>query len=80
MIGFGKEQAEVYGIGSKYDSNIETIAKNERFLDQIAKETLPSTVKQEWVAGDAIAEDPVQLELKAKKIKRNKLKFSGISL
>jgi hypothetical protein len=79
-IGFGKELAETYGLGSKYLMEEENEIDNERFLDQVEKEYVPSRVRKGWIAGEQIAEDPAKLEQKALKIKRNKLKFAGISI
>lgn len=79
-LGFGGELAETYGIGSEYKMEEEERTMNERFLDQVEKSHVPSRVRKGWVAGEQIAEDPAKLEQKALKIKRNKLKFAGISI
>lgn len=83
VLGFGKEMAELYGLGAKFDiqQDLETI--NERFEDTIATDTLPMVLQKQgvsWVTGDSLQEDPHILEKRAKKVRRNKLRFAGLSL
>ena len=75
-IGFGKEMAELYNIGQKYDINLEN-EENERFEENVSKEKIPTAVIKEWKVETNI--DSKVLETKAMKVKRNKLTYAGLS-
>lgn len=86
VVGFGKEYAELYGLGGKFDEEAELNAENTRFTTEIQDITaVPITVRahkgaKTWATGGVITEeDEGKLEIKAKKAKRSKLAYSGIS-
>lgn len=86
VVGFGREYAELYGLGGKFDESAEVNAENSRFAQKIADEgALPTAVRahrgtKNWATGAPIAEeDAAVLERKAQRVKRNRLAYSGIS-
>lgn len=85
VVGFGKEYATLYGLGEKFDESNELLQGNSRFEGQVDAEETPAAVKalignRGWESAlYTSAEDLKKLELKAKKIKRSKLAYSGIS-
>lgn len=84
VIGFGKQYAEIYGIGGKFDETVEDVQENARFHESANVEEVPLAVRMKkggksWAAGDKMEETAEQLEKRAKKIKRSKLAYSGIS-
>lgn len=84
VIGFGKKYAEIYGFGGQFDETEEQDAENERFQAKTNEESVPLAVrlkkgKKGWATGETYEEDKDKLAVKAKKIKRNKLAYSGIS-
>lgn len=83
VIGFGKEFAELYNIGSKYDADEDMQQENSRFVMHVAAQSVPEAVRKrgkKWVVGEEIEEKPEALEAKAMKINRTKLRYAGISL
>lgn len=84
VIGFGKQYAEIYGFGGKFDETAEEKEENARFHAAANVEDLPMAVRMKkgaksWATGDKMEETAEQLEKRAKKIKRTKLAYSGIS-
>mmetsp|Transcript_25872 Transcript_25872/g.43132 ORF Transcript_25872/g.43132 Transcript_25872/m.43132 type:complete len:889 (+) Transcript_25872:106-2772(+) len=86
VVGFGKEMAELYGLGGKFDENAEFEAENTRFAGAAEESALPAVVKAKkgakigWATGVPLEEeDAAVLERKARRIKRNRLAYSGIS-
>jgi hypothetical protein len=85
VLGFGKHFAEVYGLGGKFDEGVEAAAENERFQSQTHIDAIPTAlrgkkvVKTGWATGETMEESAELLEKRAKRIKRNKLAYSGIS-
>lgn len=81
VIGFGKEYAELYGIGSKYDAEQEEELENGRFKATATLEELPSVLrgKKNVKLGWAMGETKETEEQKKKRVNRNKLAYSGIS-
>jgi hypothetical protein len=85
VLGFGKEYAEIYDFGTKYDEKMDEIIDNSRFEGKISMEELPEIVKIRnskkltWATGEIMDESNEMLEKKAQKVKRNKLAFSGLS-
>lgn len=85
VVGFGKEYATLYGLGEKFDESNELLQGNSRFERQVDADETPAAVKalignRGWESAVyTSAEDLKKLELKAKKIKRSKLAYSGIS-
>jgi hypothetical protein len=85
VVGFGKDYATLYGLGEKFDESNELLQGNSRFEGQVDAEETPAAVKalignRGWESAlYTSAEDLKKLELKAKKIKRSKLAYSGIS-
>lgn len=84
VIGFGKQYAEIYGIGDKFDEREEEEAENARFKQAANLEDVPIAVRMKkgaslWATGEKMEESAEQLEKRAKRIKRTKLAYSGIS-
>jgi hypothetical protein len=86
VVGFGREYAELYGLGGKFDETAEERAENTRFATGIADEAaVPMAVRahkgtKSWATGAAMEEaDAAELERKAQKVRRNRLAYSGIS-
>ena len=90
VVGFGKEYAELYGLGGRFDEEAEFTAENSRFAEKVADASeVPTAVRalterrgktMGWAVGDKIIdEDAAALERKAQKAKRNRLAYSGIS-
>jgi hypothetical protein len=94
VIGFGKQFAETYGIGEKYDADAELHEDNKRFAETADEEELPAviraraerlgqrrgkSVRLQWTSGSALESDPKKLEERAKKANRGKLVYAGIS-
>jgi hypothetical protein len=86
VVGFGKQYAELYGLGGKFDEEAEFHAENTRFTQAVADTAaVPAAVRahrgnKAWATGGPIAEeDSAVLAKKAQKIKRNRLAYSGIS-
>jgi hypothetical protein len=74
-MAFGGRMAEAYGLGIAYQADADR--ENERFDDSVAdKEDLPLAVKGQWKVEKV---DDDVLAKKAKKVKRNKLVYSGMS-
>ena len=85
VVGFGKEYAEVYGIGERFNEYEEMITENTRFALKTDVEDVPNVVKsrkggKNWATGETLEVDEKVLEKKAINIKRNKLVYSGLSL
>jgi len=86
VVGFGKEYAELYGLGGKFDESAEYNTENSRFAQGLADETaLPKAVRahkgtKSWATGAPIAEENAAvLEKNAKRLRRTRLAYSGIS-
>lgn len=86
VVGFGKELAEMYGIGAKFDETAELNSENSRFASAVDSELIPATVRSRkggvsgWKTADQLKEaKPEDLEKKAKTVNRSKLVYSGIS-
>lgn len=87
VVGFGKEYAELYGLGEKFDWNAEFSAQNSRFEGKLADAAaVPKAirarrnVKAGWATGESMETEKQEvLERRAQKAKRNKLAYSGIS-
>ena len=74
-MAFGGRMAEAYGLGIAYQADADR--ENERFDDAVAdEEDLPLAVTGQWKVEKV---DHVVLAKKAKKVKRNKLVYSGMS-
>eukprot|EP00596_Hydrurales_sp_CCMP1899_P005227 CAMPEP_0119050078 /NCGR_PEP_ID=MMETSP1177-20130426/68072_1 /TAXON_ID=2985 /ORGANISM="Ochromonas sp, Strain CCMP1899" /LENGTH=726 /DNA_ID=CAMNT_0007028065 /DNA_START=291 /DNA_END=2471 /DNA_ORIENTATION=- len=82
VVGFGKD-AETYGLGQKYDESAESNADNSRFDAATEEGELPDVIRargaKQWLTEKETEMDQKALEEKAKKAKRNKLMYSGIS-
>lgn len=86
VMGFGKEYAEVYGLGSKFDETQEEQAENSRFNQVANFEELPAVLRgkkasvRSWATGEpAQTEEDVRKTAAKANRKRNKLAYSGIS-
>lgn len=85
VLGFGKQYAEIYGVGAMFDEKLEDALDNSRFDEKISMEELPMVIKKSrvkkltWATGEKMEESQELLEKKAMKVKRNKLAFSGLS-
>jgi hypothetical protein len=88
VLSFGRKYAEIYQFGTTFDESQELALDNSRFDGSVKMEEMPGTVlemgkkgkKFSWATGETIEESNETLEKKAKKIKRNRLAFSGLSL
>lgn len=86
VVGFGKEYAELYGLGGKFDESAEHVTENSRFAHGLSDvSALPAAVRKHkgtksWATGAPIAEENAAvLEANAKKVRRARLAYSGIS-
>ena len=83
VLGFGKSLAQGYGIGDAFDENVDAAAENRRFHDALSTEELSAVVRMKggknWTKTSDLEHDPKKLEEYAKKAKRSKLVYSGIS-
>ena len=86
IVGFGRQYAELYGIGGGFDESLELNNNNTRFQQSVTdttvvpKSVLLSKGNKNWATGASIQEsDTTVLEQKAQKVKRNRLAYSGIS-
>lgn len=81
-IGFGGKYGEMYSYGKKFDANEEERTDNTRFQLKADMAAVPTVVRargKEWKMGSDLDEDSDKLEEKARKVKRNKLVYSGLS-
>lgn len=84
VIGFGKEMAEVYGLGSRFDERMDGEQENERFQTKVDDHELPAVVKsrggKQWLgsASDSLKIDPKKLAERAKKANRTKMVYAGM--
>ena len=82
-VGFGKDVATLYGVGAAFNEEKDADENNERFVDRLDDSKLSAVVRARgakgWTTTDDLESDPRKLEMKAKKAKRNKLVYSGIS-
>jgi hypothetical protein len=82
-MAFGKNQSKLYGLGEAFDELKDAEANNERFQAEIDSRELSKVVQQKggkgWTKVEDLEHDPKKLELEAKKVKRSKLVYSGIS-
>lgn len=84
VLGFGKQFAELYNIGQGYDQSLEN-QENKRFVEKVSATELPQVLRNKanqkvsWATGENVNERPEELATKAKKAKRTKLAFSGLS-
>ena len=82
VVGFGKDYAETYGIGRKYDMEVDRETENARFEGHVDLESLPKVVKEKkavWKSGAELETDGKKLEEEADKAKRSRLVYAGIS-
>ena len=82
VLGFGKDYAEAYGIGKKYDMERDFETENARFERRVDLDSLPKAVKEKkatWKSGDELETDSKKLEEEADKAKRSRLVYAGIS-
>lgn len=86
VLGFGKEYAEMYGLGSKFDETVEEGEDNSRFQAVAKVEELPAVLRarkgaKSWATGEPIAQSEEEVQKAAEKAnkKRSKLAYSGIS-
>ena len=82
VVGFGRDYAEAYGIGRKYDIEIDREAENARFEGSVDVDSLPKVVKEKkavWRSGAELETDSKKLEEEADKVKRSRLVYAGIS-
>jgi kinesin family protein 5 len=79
VMGFGKELAEVYGLGSKFDEQADGDEEIDRFEAKVADDVLPAMVRakggKQWLAGPV---DQKKLAERAKKVNRSRLNYSGM--
>jgi len=82
-MAFGKSVAQEYGIGTAFDEAADAQADNRRFHEALAKNELSAVVRmrggKNWTSTKELEHDPKKLEEMAKKVKRSKLVYSGIS-
>lgn len=83
---FGKG-AESYGLGDKFDVDIDAVMENNRFAENVDEDELPDVIRlkskngksKQWRTADKLDTDGKKLEETAKKVNRSKLVYSGIS-
>eukprot|EP00605_Chrysophyceae_sp_TOSAG23-4_P001602 GSChrysophyteH1.ASY1.ANO1.1761.1 assembled CDS len=83
VMGFGKENAQKYGLGEAFDEEEDATAKNKRFSAEIDSNELSKVVQKKgakaWTRTEDLEHDPKKLEKLARTAKRSKLVYSGIS-
>ena len=83
IIGFGKAFSAAYGYGDAFDESADAAAENARFHTELDRSELSKVVQMRggkgWTKTEDLEHDPKKLEEKAKKAKRSKLVYSGIS-
>jgi hypothetical protein len=78
-IGFGKSAA-AYGLGKGEGEDNEEGKNSYRFNDGIDEENVPTALKGKGVSGwSASVDDEKMLAKRAKKMKRNRMAYAGIS-
>ena len=84
VTGFGRELAELYGLGRRYDADRYAAEPLSRFDARVASwQSVPAAVRargRQWAVGEEIAEDPAKLEARAKRVNRTKLRYAGVSM
>ena len=82
-VGFGRDIATLYGVGTAFEEDADAHAKNERFAAKLDNSKLSAVVQAKgakgWTTTEDLEHDPAKLENVAKKVKRSKLVYSGIS-
>jgi hypothetical protein len=88
-MAFGKQYAELYGLGGQFDASAEETHENARFTVITEDAALPTVIRQKkgattsWAVGEMVQkeEDGEQFARGLRKAnkKRNKLAYSGIS-
>ena len=82
-MAFGKSIAQGYGLGTAFDADADAQADNRRFQEALAQHELSAVVRlrggKGWTSAKELEHDPRKLEEMAKKAKRSKLVYSGIS-
>lgn len=82
-VGFGKGAATLYGVGAAFDIERDAGESNERFAERLEDSKLSAVVQARgargWTTAEDLDHDPAELERKARKVRRNKLVYSGIS-
>jgi hypothetical protein len=85
-VGFGGKYAEEYGLGKKFDMNEELQKENDRFVDEVAPEAIPTVLKKKgttkWVQTSSIdGKETMEEKMKRMSVKkRAKLSYLGLSL
>ncbi len=82
-VGFGRDIATLYGVGNAFEETADAVEENERFVAKLDHSKLSSVVRAKgakgWTTTEDLEHDPAKLEKIAKKAKRSKLVYSGIS-
>jgi kinesin family member 5 len=85
VLGFGKQYAEIYGLGSKFDEAEEEKEENSRFNRAIREEELPTALlrakkgTKSWALGEGVPASEEQVRKVAAKANRSKLAYSGVA-
>ena len=81
VVAFGSTSH--YGLGSTFDASTDAKTENDRFKLNVENSTLATVVRlkgaKQWTKPEDLDEAPEKLEERARKVKRNKLVYSGIS-
>jgi hypothetical protein len=81
-IAFGGKYGDKYSYGKKFDIDEDEAIDNTRFKLKADSAAIPAVIRargKEWKMGSDLEEDDEKLEQKARKVKRNKLVYSGLS-
>jgi len=81
VVAFGSSSH--YGLGAAYDASTDAMTENDRFKLSVENNALPTVVRlkgaKQWTKPEDLDEAPEKLQERARKVKRNKLVYSGIS-
>ena len=77
VIGFGKQYADMYDIGSEYDPEADT--QNERYAEHVDESLVPERVRAKGIKQWSSASTANSAGTTQKKANRHKLGYAGLS-